>query len=112
MGALGAEVEREVFGTGGWADLLWGGAGMEVSLPQSACSADSPAGPAPLLSALRTFSPLTGKSALVRGGLGRCRARGRLWVRRKVAGGIPERRGGMVSCRKRREGVCRETAFE
>ena len=34
----------------------------------------SPAGPAPLLSALRTFSPLTGKSALVRGGLGRSRA--------------------------------------
>ena len=51
------------------------------SLPQSACSADSPAGPAPLLPALRTFSPLTGKSALIRGGLGRCRARGRLWVR-------------------------------
>ena len=31
--------------------------------------ADSPAGPAPLLSASRTFSPLAGKSTLVRGSL-------------------------------------------
>ena len=35
-----------------------------VSIPQSACRADSSAEPAPLLSASQTFSPLPGKSAL------------------------------------------------
>ena len=35
-----------------------------ITIPQSHCMCDSPAGPAPLLSALRTFSPLTGKSSL------------------------------------------------
>ena len=34
-----------------------------VTIPQSPQCGDSPAGPAPLLSASRTFSPLTGKSA-------------------------------------------------
>ena len=46
-----------------------GGREKHLSPSQKSKISASPAGPAPLLSALRTFSPLTGKSALVRGGL-------------------------------------------
>ena len=53
------------------------GIGRFLSPSQKSKIFDSPAGPAPLLSALRTFSPLTGKSALVRGGL---------WVRCEAGG--------------------------
>ena len=59
------------------------GSGRFLSPSQKSKIFDSPAGPAPLLSALRTFSPLTGKSALVRGGL---------WVRCEAGGAEVERR--------------------